>query len=171
MYIRWKYKSKGTEPALFQEFVEWIIYNINSNIFYFDKKDFLNCRQPWVWSDFTYGLTEAGREHARLCDYVHAFAEEIIYRRRQSLVGLSWNWSLFELLVYCRFHSVQTISRLAGNFLNHRQSVETRRPRPYWAGQDWTSDIIGVQPLYIGSTTTMSIEPRVTYFILNWYIL
>ena len=73
------------------------------------------------------------------------------------------------MLVYCQFYSVQAIYRLAkfngrGNFINHRQSAETRQPRRILAQLRIEPMLpsIGVQPVDIGSTTTVSIRPRTT---------
>jgi len=49
---------------------------------------FIFFRHPYLYPDIIYSLTRRGREFKRNCQYVHQVSDEIIQKRKQTLVGL-----------------------------------------------------------------------------------
>lgn len=45
----------------------------------------LNCRKPWLHSDFVYYMTSNGRAFKKYCNFVHAMSENIIQSRMVAL--------------------------------------------------------------------------------------
>ena len=43
-------------------------------------------RRPWLYPDFMFYLSPVGRQFKRNCDYVHGVADDIIKKRRETLV-------------------------------------------------------------------------------------
>ena len=48
---------------------------------------FLYWRNPLLYPDFIFYLTPMGRKFAKNCNYVHSVAEDVIKKRKQTLVS------------------------------------------------------------------------------------
>lgn len=46
-----------------------------------------HCRRPWLYPSWIFRLTKLGQQFANNCNYVHKLADEIIAKRKDTLVG------------------------------------------------------------------------------------
>ena len=67
------------------------------------------CRRPWLYPDILFALSDMGRKFKKNCDLVHALADDIIAKRKQTLVRISLTTTLH---LYCDIIILNVCERL-----------------------------------------------------------
>lgn len=91
-----------------------------------------DCRSPWLYPDFIYGLTANGRENKRLTKYVHNFADEIIQSRRTALVRI---WDQTFLMIQLSMTNLPDKLLLYILFVTNRKMIQiylTNAEKIFW---------------------------------------
>lgn len=91
--------------------MNWLCCLCMSCMYYF--------RRPWFHFDFLYNFTKDAKEFKKHCDFVHSVADDVIQKRKQTLVRFfSFHKLHVSLLKYCSVVNEKTFSNWERVWLN-----------------------------------------------------